>query len=1633
MENITVNENTESNASDDYIINVDMKTMRYKTISGNSFFGMPFVGKYQEFVHRLNVNYIFPDDCDVFMNIFSADALKKSAEKNVRIISDEIRFQIENKIYYKNINAVVYMEKESDDLEIIISFLDITEKKKKKINEYSANKEDSFSKTHNLILNINLQKNLYSIAVANGNFVPERKAGIFTEFLEQFVSIIDADKKDYIFQQCQPETLINAFSSQKTELYFKFRIKKSKNSFLWMSMCIAAAPEFEENSSAFLVLKYMDSDEKGEPYMPADVIIDSRFDIFAARCLNILSVEISDTEKCIKKLLKNICEFMQADNVVVFTPEEFLPSVMRPAFVHYKKESVMKAAASLSGLDYAMEIRKLNESVANSYFMAAEIDDIAEIYPNIYNYLKHNGIEKLAVARINFGLDKKGFICIENAGIPVSDMENSLNLSAVFTGFAMDRLVVYQNKFSINSIRSRHNELLSLVYNRMHNGIVQFEVIPEKKSLKLLNFNDALCNIVGCDKEIIKNHFSKNFFRFAIDEDREKIFNALHLVASYQKHNSQTEVRIMNKTGDIKWVHINIFRIQTDDIRKIYIQAEFTDTTDIKHEQIEKNMVYDSMSGGALKFIVKNKKFEVISANDKFYEFFSIKSFDELVDIVGTKRCEDFLSSCYEQFERREPFDKHIHIKLKSGIHKWLNVSAKCIGAKSGYPLYMIVFIDITELEKAYTKLEKMNMELEIRTQRYNLIEEITNEKIVDYDIEKDRLIIQKNITNESDDEIIIENYLGKNFDGCFRNYICSDDLETYVESMKSIISDTGKGSFDYRSSLHHDGDSYKWYRACCTSISDSGNKRVRLIARVQNIENEKYRQKKIEIQIKSDPMTGLLNKVAAKSEISDVLMNEIPSDRQCHAMLIIDIDNFKSVNDNLGHMFGDAVLKNISSAIKRTFRSSDIIGRIGGDEFIVFMRNTDSNVVEHKADELCKSIKRCYSGRGRNIEVSCSIGIAYSYSGECDYDTLFNMADKAVYASKTDGKNRFTLYSENMTESNHVITREEHNHENASDEIHTDVILFALSLLANSRDINSSVSILLEQISNRYDISDIIVFESDRNGCMYSSNAWPENHYIAENALSFSHEAYLESGIKANSIICIDDCSECDIKLPFSMEEFKSYAAVAAGENAASGIFIVFGDRNGKRHWNDRQKNTLFEISKIISVFITLRNERNEDKKKIEMLRTTDALTGLYNFEAFKIKADKLIKKNKKNKKYAICYMDVNGFLYVNENFGYNAGDGILCDLAGCLKAISDDETYAGCACRVYSDYFIALVCAESRSSIMNKIKESNDSFFEIERKAYPAGSIGLSTGIYFIDDDFCDISIAIDNADLARKKAKRTNQNTYEIYTDELRTIRSNELSIIGELYRAMEKGRIELFLQPKFHLATRKIIGAEALARWRNDDCSLKYPSEFVPALEKIGYIVKLDFYMYEKVLESMSKWKNMGVELMPISVNFSRKNSMEDGFYERVYKLAEAYGIDRKYIEIETTESTFISDEESMLDTMGRFRNAGFKVDIDDFGTGYSSLSMLVSAPVDVVKIDKSFLKNIEDSQCKREYVKQMCKMIGTAKKDIIFEGVETEEQAQFLLECGFTKAQGFLFDKPIHISEFERKYLSIPSD
>lgn len=427
---------------------------------------------------------------------------------------------------------------------------------------------------------------------------------------------------------------------------------------------------------------------------------------------------------------------------------------------------------------------------------------------------------------------------------------------------------------------------------------------------------------------------------------------------------------------------------------------------------------------------------------------------------------------------------------------------------------------------------------------------------------------------------------------------------------------------------------------------------------------------------------------------------------------------------------------------------------------------------------------------------------------------------------------------------------------------------------------------------------------------------------------------------------------------------------------------------------------------------------------KTVNNSAAVDVITGLMNFTKFKSEVSSCLETRDKSRTLAMIYFDINNFTYINENFGFEAGNQILCDTAKLI--LNNDSILA--STRIHSDFFAAVIEGDGEESVLKKICKMEKVFSIFNSQKYPRIDLTLSIGVYFFKPDDINPRAAIDNANLARRHIKGTRRKRICVFEDVFKKQRVEEQEIRSTLHQAIDDGEIEAFLQPKFSFSRMEIIGAEALARWRNPDGSYKQPYLFIPVLEKAGYIVDLDFEIFRQVLSLVRSWIDHGVEPLPVSVNFSRIHNNYPDFVERVEEITKEYGVDPKYIEIEVTESIIAKDPETVIDNMKKFADFGFKIDMDDFGTGYSSLSFLRDAPIDTVKIDKTFVDQVLESPKDKEYVRKLCKLIESTGKDVLFEGVEKMEQAEFFKSCGFDMAQGWLFDKAIPIVDFNQKYM-----
>lgn len=789
--------------------------------------------------------------------------------------------------------------------------------------------------------------------------------------------------------------------------------------------------------------------------------------------------------------------------------------------------------------------------------------------------------------------------------------------------------------------------------------------------------------------------------------------------------------------------------------------------------------------------------------------------------------------------------------------------------------------------------------------------------------------------------------------------------------------------------------------------------------------------QEQISDEVRLDPQTKLLNKVAVVEEVEHFLMWE---PKGTHVFFLIDIDNFKQINDTFGHTVGDTVIADVAQIIREHFSEEDIVARVGGDEFVVFMKYTTREQARVCAKKLCSEAAKRLIGDGAIVNITLSIGLAmYGKDGE-DYETLFANADRAMSCTKGSGKNNFSFAKKGVMSQGKPRNRLEIGQDRLAD-VDKDFLNFAFSLLSHARDINGSLNVLIEQIGKKYGLHTVSVFEYlDECPEMLLMNSWSKYGAIYEkNRLPRTVEEFEKARI--GEFVSIDEEQLkkkgkrfCENWNP-NRESIRYLAGVKFefSNNRTGCLYVGVGQKRG--NFTTEEESTFLELARVVGVFVSLRNRLNEDQKEIRQLQNQDMLTGLYNLEAFRHWFEDHLHHGdfipREYEVYAVVHIDMNNFSYVNENFGQKVGDSILQEFGRVLL----EEEHVVKACRMYSDYFIELVEGDDKDEIYQKVLEETRTFEKIQKIRYPGSDMRLSAGICFIREGDSSFDMILEGANLARKQAKEQKGNGVVVYQDVMREKRDNDFQVTGKFYDALQKGEFEVFLQPKFLLKERTLYGAEALARWRMESGEVTSPNKFIPPLENMGYIMELDFYILEQLLKAMRRWKDAGNELFTISTNFSRRHFENGGkeFMRRLQELMERYQIEPRFIEIEITESVVVENIDCLKDCLKQLDKWGYRIAIDDFGTGYSSLSILLDIPADVIKIDKSFTDKINREE-QRDFVTKLGQFILAAKEEVIFEGIESEEQRQFLEDCGFNYGQGFLFDRPLSLEEFERKYI-----
>ena len=410
--------------------------------------------------------------------------------------------------------------------------------------------------------------------------------------------------------------------------------------------------------------------------------------------------------------------------------------------------------------------------------------------------------------------------------------------------------------------------------------------------------------------------------------------------------------------------------------------------------------------------------------------------------------------------------------------------------------------------------------------------------------------------------------------------------------------------------------------------------------------------------------------------------------------------------------------------------------------------------------------------------------------------------------------------------------------------------------------------------------------------------------------------------------------------------------------------------------------------------------------------------LTHLHNMKSFFYLCGEMIKAEP-DQKYSVVIMDIVQFKAVNEFCGRAEGDRLLKFIAECFQWYEDHrkDTYA---CHVRADIFCLCTQYEDvreLENIVSEIKAKIDEF-PFTYKVQPSFGIGISP------EREPAVSYLKDCATMAMNSVKGKVYQTYAIFGEKMRRQLMRERQVEKDIVGALENGELVLYIQPKVNMSTGRIIGGEALVRWLHPEKGLVPPGEFIPVLEKNGFIINVDEYIWEKVFAYLGKLKEEGRELVPISINVSRLHAYDTQLAENLIRLREKYDIPAEYVPLELTESAFLEDEKGMYQRMENLRSQGFLVSMDDFGTGYSTMNMLKNQTLDEIKIDREFIRDLEKDKS-QIIIRNTIAMLQQLGVHIVIEGVETEEQKEFLLGCNCTDVQGFLFYRPMPVEEFDK--------
>ena len=802
------------------------------------------------------------------------------------------------------------------------------------------------------------------------------------------------------------------------------------------------------------------------------------------------------------------------------------------------------------------------------------------------------------------------------------------------------------------------------------------------------------------------------------------------------------------------------------------------------------------------------------------------------------------------------------------------------------------------------------------------------------------------------------------------------------------------------------------WVKATCRFLEDPATHEITAYGVLKNIDTQKRVELSLRSRAERDKISGFYNQETVSAVVNEMIHNEIEPNKEC-AFLLFDIDNYLSLMNSNPYESCKEVLQEMAQILDSKFSGLKIAGRIEGDEFVIFLYDNPSyERVLTITEDIRMTISMPYLFSDFSVTISC--GIVFSKSAGQSYESLLQCAQKALRIAKKNGKNKIEIYQpEKQVDTNQesksllddkrcpIVDMDE-----------KDILLKIALMLSKSSDLEKVLPSILMSIANYCKASDSFLLEMD-DACKKLAHSYfwessvipPAKKRCKSKDFTKLLSKEILSVFKEDLIFSVADISVLQKMVPeeyivFKKWNIESFILLAITRNDK--ICGLIGINNPD--WSNINTHFLHMIEFYISNELT--KERIVQYQKY--LTQHDILTGFLtrdSYEKYKSRfsGDSVIS-------LGFIYCQINGLKDLNHQYGHVYGDSLILFVTDMIKKLFANNRLF----RYSGDSFVVVAENVQSDSFYSKIvelkAEANKTFGNIILVGYSWEDYEININDLFMhasESLFHNMQVLQQNKDL--KKGSH-----YE--------------TALKNLKQEINSKKYEVFLQPKVSCITGKVNGAEALIRYYDKEGKLVRPDSFIPFFETEGLISEIDLFVFEEVHKILDSWIQKDKLSYPISLNFSRETIMNESLFEQMQKIESKYSVPRKYVEIEITETVGTIDEDLLIRIGNKISSLGFSLTLDDFGARYSNLSILTSLPFNVLKLDKTLVRDIFFNPRTKVVVQSFLTTCKNLNISSIAEGVESQDQFDILKNMGCDSIQGYLINKPISIKDFEKKYV-----